>query len=51
MGYTVIQAENGQVALDLYKVNQKSVSLIILDMVMPVLNGRETLTQIERFSF
>jgi len=45
MGYTVIHAENGKVALELYESNQHLISFVILDIIMPVLNGRDTLAQ------
>jgi two-component system cell cycle sensor histidine kinase/response regulator CckA len=41
MGYTVILAENGKAGVDLFKKELKNIDLIILDMVMPVMNGRE----------
>lgn len=37
--YQVLQAENGQVALDLLHQNKDSVSLILLDVMMPVMDG------------
>lgn len=50
MGYAVIHAENGQVALDLYKSNQHRISFVILDVIMPVLNGRDTLAQMKKMN-
>ncbi len=44
LGYNTITAENGSEALDYLKSN--SVDLVILDMVMPVMNGRETFEKI-----
>jgi signal transduction histidine kinase/ActR/RegA family two-component response regulator len=41
-GYTVTLAGNGREALDYYMENWKSVDLVILDMIMPVMGGRET---------
>ena len=41
MGYKVILAENGQAGVDLFKKELKNIDLVILDMVMPVMNGRE----------
>ena len=37
--YTVIQAENGQEALDILKRNKGSIDLILLDVMMPVMDG------------
>ncbi len=45
LGYSVIHAENGQVALDLYVANQSSIAFVVLDIIMPVLNGREALAK------
>jgi len=38
-GYTVEQAENGQVALELLKASDELPSLIILDLMMPIMDG------------
>lgn len=42
MGYTVILAENGQEGLETFRENRDLIDLIILDMIMPVMGGRET---------
>jgi signal transduction histidine kinase/CheY-like chemotaxis protein len=42
LGYNVFLAENGEVALDLYKKHRDHISLIVLDMIMPVMDGEET---------
>ncbi len=42
-GYTVVQAENGQEAVDLFKVLSEKVSVVLLDMTMPMMGGEETL--------
>jgi PAS domain S-box-containing protein len=41
MGYTVLLAENGKEGVDLFEKEYKNIDLVILDMVMPVMNGRE----------
>ena len=41
LGYQVILAENGRDAIDSYTGLQGEIDLIILDMVMPVMNGRD----------
>ena len=38
--YTVLQADNGKKALDLLRANRDDVAVILLDMVMPVMDGR-----------
>jgi CheY-like chemotaxis protein len=50
MGYAVIDAENGMVALEMYKANQDRISFVVLDIIMPVLNGRETLAQMKQIN-
>lgn len=40
MNYRVIQAENGRVGLDLFRRNEH-IDLLLLDLVMPVMNGRQ----------
>ena len=48
--YEVIQAENGQEALDVLKRNKGSVDLILLDVMMPVMNGIEVIEKINNSS-
>jgi len=40
-GYTALTAANGKEALNLYKKERKSISLVILDLVMPEMGGKE----------
>ena len=42
LGYTVITAASGSEALRLFKKNQKIIDLVILDMIMPDMSGRDT---------
>ena len=41
LGYSVFIAENGEEALALFKIHEKSIALVLLDMVMPVMNGKD----------
>lgn len=41
LGYKVLKAENGRIALDLIKSKKPELDLIITDLVMPELNGKE----------
>lgn len=41
MGYRVIEAANGEEALARFGENRDTVSLVILDVIMPRMNGRE----------
>jgi PAS domain S-box-containing protein len=45
-GYGVIEAANGQEALELYKENQGTIDLLLFDVVMPKMNGREAFEEI-----
>jgi CheY-like chemotaxis protein len=42
LGYRVFQARGGRKALEIYKTNQDKIDLVILDIVMPGMGGRET---------
>jgi PAS domain S-box-containing protein len=42
LGYRVIEASSGQEALSLYESNREGIDLVILDMVMPGMDGGET---------
>jgi len=47
LGYTVLQAKDGQEAIEVYKNNQDSVGLVILDMKMPH-NGGHTFDELRK---
>ncbi len=47
LGYTVLTADSGQAALDLYRAHRGQVVLVILDMVMPGMNGGETFDRLK----
>ena len=50
-GYEVLEAPDGEMALEIFfKEEQNDISLIILDVMMPKLDGWETLKEIRRFS-
>jgi two-component system, cell cycle sensor histidine kinase and response regulator CckA len=42
LGYTVLSAENGGQAVELFDRSGKDIQLVLLDLVMPVLDGPET---------
>jgi CheY-like chemotaxis protein len=42
-GYEVLEAENGQIALDVLKNTPRFPCVVLLDLSMPVLDGREFL--------
>ncbi len=45
-GYKVITAADGREALDLYKSQKDKISLVILDLMMPVMGGKECLQEL-----
>lgn len=50
LGYTVIQAKNGEEAVSIYKENQQSIDLVLLDMMMPVMNGRDCFNTLQQLN-
>ena len=46
-GYTVVVAESGKEGVDLFNVLTDRVSLVLLDMTMPIMNGEETLRHLK----
>jgi PAS domain S-box-containing protein len=49
-GYTVLCAGDGQEALDVYEKEQGNISLVILDILMPRMDGKECLEQLLRIN-
>ena len=47
-GYTVITAENGQEALEIFQEQRDRISLVLLDLTMPVMGGEETLAGLKK---
>ncbi|MBM3299274.1 MAG: PAS domain S-box protein, partial [Deltaproteobacteria bacterium] len=45
-GYTVLTASNGKDALDLYRRSREKISLVILDLIMPEMDGRQCLGEL-----
>ncbi|RJR19239.1 MAG: response regulator [Nitrospiraceae bacterium] len=46
-GYTVIDAENGEDAVNKFMANKNSIKLLILDVIMPKKNGPEVFNEIK----
>ena len=44
--YEIIFAENGQQAMDLIHENSETLSLVLLDLMMPVMSGKEVLQEL-----
>jgi two-component system, cell cycle sensor histidine kinase and response regulator CckA len=47
-GYTVLTAKNGREALEVYSRNKDEISLVILDVVMPEMSGKQCLDELTR---
>ena len=41
MGYTVLLAENGKIAVDMYRDDFEEIDLVLMDVIMPEMNGTE----------
>jgi CheY-like chemotaxis protein len=41
LGYTVMTATNGREAVDICRNHQASIDLVLLDMIMPEMSGRD----------
>jgi signal transduction histidine kinase len=50
LGYDVILAQNGQEAIDIYQREKDHISLIILDLIMPLMDGAEAFIQLKRIN-
>lgn len=48
LGYEVLEASDGQAAVDLYREHKPL--LVILDIVMPILNGLDALANIKKIN-
>ena len=46
LGYRTLTAKSGRKAIELYKKHSKDIKLVILDMIMPEMNGKETLIKL-----
>ncbi len=48
LGYKVLVAKSGKEAVRICKYNRDEIALVILDMIMPGMSGRETLERLKR---
>ncbi len=48
LGYTVILAENGKDCVEIYRDNPGMISLVLLDMVMPEMNGHDAFFELKK---
>ena len=47
-GFSVIETGDGKTGVDLFQKNESEVSVVVLDMTLPSLSGREVLVQLQR---
>jgi CheY-like chemotaxis protein len=48
LGYEVITAGNGREGVDTFRRNRGEISIVILDLIMPVMDGRKAFEEIRR---
>ncbi|MFC1745924.1 response regulator [Candidatus Riflebacteria bacterium] len=48
--YDILTAENGQAAVDIVEKNSQEIKLVILDLMMPKLNGFEAFKKIKKIN-
>lgn len=46
--YAILQAENGKAALELFEKNEQSIAVILLDIIMPVMDGFQVLENLNK---
>ena len=50
IGYDVFTAKSGKEAIDVYRKNRERISLVILDMIIPGMNGGETYDRLKKLN-
>jgi PAS domain S-box-containing protein len=48
LGCTVLQAADGQTAIELFQINRETIALVLLDLMMPQLSGAQVLSELQR---
>jgi len=48
LGYEVLAAGNGKEGIEVFKLNQSTIDLVILDMNMPVMDGRDMFKELKK---
>jgi CheY-like chemotaxis protein len=47
-GYSVLEAGDGLTALSLFRANQRAIDLVLLDLTLPGISGRDVLSELRR---
>lgn len=50
LGYTVLVANSGREAIELYALGKEKIDLVILDMIMPEMSGREIFSELKKMN-
>jgi len=50
LGYGVVLASDGQEAVDVYREHKEGIDLVIVDMMMPKMGGKETFQELKRIN-
>lgn len=50
LGYEVLAAEGGKKGIELYSLEKNSIDLVLLDVVMPEMNGKETFSRLKEIN-
>lgn len=49
-GYKVLTAKDGKEAVEIYKEHMKEIDIVVLDVIMPVMNGEEAFGEMRRLN-
>ncbi len=50
LGYQLFTAENGKDALEIYRTHHNDIDLVIIDMIMPEMDGEETFSHLKKLN-
>ena len=50
LGYQLFTAENGKDALEIYRTHHNDIDLVIIDMIMPGLDGEKTFSHLKKLN-